>query len=133
MADVLIVDDDSDTAELLAELLQHTGHTTRVACDGREGLVRLDERLPDVVVLDVEMPKLTGPEMALEMFLHNRGLETVPIVLCSGALDLETFARHVGTGYFLAKPYDASELLALIERAIVERTPPRRSASEARS
>ena len=124
MADVLIVDDNSDTADLLAELLQHTGHTARVANDGSEGMARLHERIPDVVVLDVEMPKLTGPEMALQMFHQDRGLEEVPIVLCSGALDLDAFARQVGTKYFLEKPYDAVELLALIERALVEHTPP---------
>lgn len=132
MADVLIVDDDADTADLLSELLQHMGHTTRVARDGREGLVRLKERLPDVVVLDVEMPKLTGPELALEMFLQDHGLEDVPIVLCSGVLDLEAFADHVGTKYFLAKPYDAGELLSLIELANHERIAPHRSGSEVR-
>lgn len=133
MADVLIVDDDSDTADLLAELLQHTGHTTRVACDGREGMARLHERSPDVVVLDVEMPRLTGPGMALEMFLHDHGLEYIPIVLCSGVLDLQAFADHVGTKYFLAKPYDAGELLSLIELALVERTPPQPPSPEPQS
>ncbi len=132
MADVLIVDDDCDTADLLAELLRHTGHTTRVANDGREGLLFLNERMPDLVVLDVEMPRLTGPEMALEMFIHDHGLEDIPIVLCSGVLDLERFAKHVGTKYFLGKPYDASELLALIDRALAEGTPPQRTHLEVR-
>ncbi len=125
MADVLIVDDDLDTAELLGELLQLAGHTTRVANDGTKGMALLHARTPDVVVLDVEMPMLTGPEMALQMFFQDRGLEDVPIVLCSGALDLEELAERVGTKYFIAKPYDAAALLTLIELAHAERIPPR--------
>ncbi|MCW5831528.1 MAG: hypothetical protein KIS78_03635, partial [Labilithrix sp.] len=74
--------------------------------------------------LDVEMPALTGPEMALEMFLRDRGLENIPIILCSGVLDLESIAADVGTRYFLPKPYDPSALTRLIQRVLEERAAP---------
>src|SRR5690348_3010999 len=64
MADVLVVDDNLDISELLEALLAEEGHLVRVAHDGEEGLRALDERLSDVVILDVDMPVLDGPGMA---------------------------------------------------------------------
>jgi DNA-binding NtrC family response regulator len=130
MANLLIVDDDADMAALLADLLCLSGHTTRVASNGKEGLAALHASKPDLVVLDVEMPMLTGPEMALEMFLRDRGLEHIPVVLCSGVLDLDRVAAFVGTRYFMSKPYDPVVLMELIERALVERVPPHPSVPE---
>ncbi|MBX3197791.1 MAG: response regulator [Labilithrix sp.] len=124
MADLLIVDDDAETADLLSELLRFDGHVTRIATNGMEGLTLLRERRPDLVVLDVEMPALTGPEMALEMFLRDRGLENIPIILCSGVLDLDSIAAEVGTRYFLPKPYDPLVLTRLIQRVLEERAAP---------
>jgi DNA-binding NtrC family response regulator len=125
MADLLIVDDDRDIAEAAAESLACEGHTIRIARDGVEGLELLRERRPDVVLLDVEMPRLTGPEMAYQAFLTDAGLEQVPVVLLSGAVDLLRMAARVGTPYFLAKPYKLETLLALLARVLVEREPPR--------
>jgi len=125
MADILIVDDDADTAEILCDVLLERGHEVRVAHDGRDGLAHLHLRLPDLVVLDVEMPVLTGPEMAYEMFLRDHGLEHVPIILSSGVWDLQAVAAVVGTPYFLAKPFMLAAMLSLIERALRERTAPR--------
>ena len=124
MADILIVDDDEDTAEALSELLLLYGHRLRVAHDGLEGLRCLDERLPDLVLLDVEMPRLSGPGMAYQMFLRDLGRERIPIVLLSGLLDLSEVASAVGTPYFLGKPYSIDAVLALIARALEEKAPP---------
>ncbi len=124
MADMLVVDDDFDTAEALSDFLLMYGHRLRMACDGVEGLRCLDERLPDLVLLDVEMPRLNGPGMAYQMFLRDLGRERIPIVLLSGLLTLSEVAAAVGTPYFLGKPYSIDAALALIARALEERTPP---------
>ena len=84
MADILIVDDDADLSEIVRDLLEEAGHTVRTASNGREGLRQLAQGLPDVVLLDVEMPVLTGPEMSYQMLVHDLGQEEVPIVLLSG-------------------------------------------------
>lgn len=125
MADLLIVDDDTDTVEALDDLLGCCGHRIRTARDGTEGLARIRSGPVDLILLDVEMPRLTGPEMAYAMFLRDAGDDKIPIVLLSGKLDLPRVAAAVGTPYFLSKPYDVDALLALIERALAERTPPR--------
>jgi DNA-binding NtrC family response regulator len=124
MADVLIVDDDVDVAELLGEAVASRGHHVRIAHDGEHGLRELAHRIPDVVLLDVEMPLLNGPGMAYQMFIHNCGLERVPIVLLSGIVGLREIAARVGTPYFLEKPYSVSAVLSMCERALVERIAP---------
>jgi DNA-binding NtrC family response regulator len=124
MADLLIIDDDVEIADVLADLLRDEGHEVRVGRDGRDGLTLLEERRPDLVLLDVEMPVLTGPEMAHEMFLHDLGLEEIPLILVSGVLDLRRVAAAVGTPYFLSKPYDMRRLLGLVDKALTERLPP---------
>jgi CheY-like chemotaxis protein len=124
MADLLIVDDDQDTADALAELLACEGHELQVARDGLEGLERVRSGPVDLILLDVEMPRLTGPEMAYRLFLRDLGDEKIPIVLLSGKLDLQRVAATVGTPYFLAKPYTVDALLALVDEALTQRTPP---------
>ena len=58
MADLLLVDDDSDAAQTLSEVLRAEGHAVRIARNGEQGLAELARRLPDAVLLDVEMPCL---------------------------------------------------------------------------
>jgi DNA-binding NtrC family response regulator len=125
MADLLIVDDDEDVSWVLEQLLLREGHTVRIAADGEAGIAALQQRLPDLVILDVEMPILDGPSMAYRMFVHNCGLENIPIVLSSGVMDLPAVASRVGTPYFMPKPYDVAAMLALVQRALTERALPR--------
>ena len=124
MADILIVDDDADLGDLLGEVLGELGHDVRVARNGREGLSALDEVLPDLIVLDIEMPVLDGPGMAHEMLVRDAGLEKIPILLISGYVDLSDVAARVGTRYFAPKPCRLDTLLGLLDRALSERAPP---------
>jgi len=125
MADVLIIDDDIDTAEVLASILQMNGHEVRIGYNGQEGLQLARQRRPDLALLDIEMPMFDGPGMAYEMLLHDMGLEHVPIVFLSGAPNLREIAGKVGTPYFLTKPYRYQQVTTLIERALGERIAPR--------
>ena len=125
MADLLIIDDDVDSADALADILRAEGHEVRVGFNGQEGLSLVHERTPALVLLDVEMPLVSGPAMAYEMFLRDTGLEEVPIVLLSGVQNLADVAVTVGTPYFLGKPYRLETLLALVGRVLSERTAPR--------
>ena len=125
MADLLIIDDDPDMADALAELMRAEGHDVRVGYDGSEGFRLAHERLPDAALLDVEMPVLDGPGMANKLLLHNMGLEAVPVVFLSGVTNLEDVAAQVGTPYFLGKPYRYEGVVALVNRALAERIAPR--------
>jgi DNA-binding NtrC family response regulator len=124
MADVLIVDDDLDTATVLAEMMRAEGHDVRVGYNGSEGLHLASERPPDVALLDVEMPFLDGPGLAYQMLVHNMGLEAVPVIFLSGVTNLKEIAQESGTPYFLGKPYRYDDVVALLGRALSERVAP---------
>lgn len=124
MADLVVVDDTPEITELLDALLRAEGHDVRTAGDGAQGMKALAERLPDLVIMDVEMPVLDGPGMAYRMLVEDCGRESVPIVMVSGAPNLPRIARRVGTRYLLAKPFDPDALLALVAQALEERSPP---------
>lgn len=127
MANVLIVDDDSDTVEASTHLLEASGHRVQTGYNGEEGLKSLGEgKLPDCVLLDVDMPVLSGPGMAHRMLLHDAGEENIPIVLLSARADLAEIAARVGTPYFLTKASTdyGDRLLELLDRALRERVAP---------
>jgi DNA-binding response OmpR family regulator len=124
VADLLIVDDDQDLAAVLEAALRWRGHDVRVGCDGEEGLRLIADRRPDLVLLDVDMPVLSGPDMSWVLFLRNCGDESIPLVLLSGTLGLAHVAAVVGTPYFLPKPYSLEAVLSLVDRVLDERTPP---------
>lgn len=125
VADVLIIEDDLDSADALSEIIRAEGHDVRVAYNGQDGLRLARERTPDLALLDVEMPLLDGPGMAYEMFLHDMGLECVPVAFISGVDNLRDVATSAGTPYFLGKPYRYEQIVALVNRALSERVPPR--------
>jgi CheY-like chemotaxis protein len=124
MADLLVVDDDQDMADLLTDVLQSPARGVRVAHDGREGLKMVAQHRPDLILMDVEMPVLGGPEMAARMLIRNCGEEKIPIILLSGVLDLARIAARVGTPYFLSKPYTLDALLTVVSLALEQRVPP---------
>jgi DNA-binding NtrC family response regulator len=128
LADLLIIDDDLDSADALSMAMLAAGHEVRVGYNGCEGLHLAKERSPDIVLLDVEMPVMNGPGMALAMFIHDMGLENVPLILLSGVPELFEVAREVGTPYFLGKPFRLAAIVALVKRVLAERVAPRHQA-----
>jgi CheY-like chemotaxis protein len=127
MANVLIVDDNPDSVEATTELLESAGHRIQTGKNGEEGLKSLGAGpLPDCVVLDVDMPVLSGPEMAHRMLLHDAGEERIPILLVSGRSDLSEVAARMKTPYFLTKATSdyGKTLLTVLDRALSERRAP---------
>jgi CheY-like chemotaxis protein len=124
MANILVVDDDVHVMKAEAQLLTLAGHQVLKARTGQEGLEVLKrEPMPDCIVLDVEMPVMSGPEMAYAMLLHDAGQELIPILLVSGRSDLATVAARIGTRYFLSKgDVDYSgRLIGLVATILKER------------
>jgi len=124
MADLLIVDDDRDAADALADLMRVEGYQVRIGHNGQEGLRLASDPLPDVALIDVQMPVLGGPGMVHGMMLHDMGLETVPVIFMSGLPNVEEIAAEVGTPYFLRKPFGADQAATIVKRALTERRVP---------
>jgi CheY-like chemotaxis protein len=124
VADVLVVDDDLDMAELVKLLLEGEGHQVRLAANGQDGLRELAIALPDLVLLDIEMPVLDGPAMAYRMFVQDLGMDLIPIVVSSGAAFAAGVAREIGTPYGLFKPYGEAALVRMVNKALAERIAP---------
>jgi len=127
MANVLIVEDDPDTLEISTEVLEAAGHQVRKGANGEEGLDSLSVGPhPDCLLLDVDMPVLSGPGMAHRMLMHDAGQENIPILLVSGREDLAELARRMGTPYFLSKGSHeyGKMLLEILDRALRERRAP---------
>jgi DNA-binding response OmpR family regulator len=125
MADLLVVDDDSDAADALAVVMRAQGYTVRVGYNGVEGLRLAREQLPHAALIDVQMPVLGGPAMVRRMLISDMGLETVPVIFMSGRPDIEAIAAEVGTPYFLRKPFSAADASALVTLALTERRLPK--------
>jgi CheY-like chemotaxis protein len=124
-ANVLIVDDDFDLVDCISDILEAEGYRVHTAHTGEEGLsVLRSASLPDVVLLDVDMPLLGGPGMAHKMLLHDAGEERIPIVLFSARSDLPALASEMGTPYSIAKPFNVDALLSLLRLAISEQRSP---------
>ena len=125
MASIVLIDDDDDIRETMADLLAMEGHDVRAARNGVEGLQALDDHFPQLVVTDVEMPVLDGRAMVFRMFVENLGRENIPVILVSGAADLREVAAVLGTPYYLAKPFPLEALNATNGRALTEAIPAR--------
>ncbi|MEI2702018.1 MAG: response regulator transcription factor [Baekduia sp.] len=125
-ARVLIVEDDEDIAEVLQRSLRMEGYQTRVARDGEQALEMAAEYIPDLVVLDLGLPKIDGMEVARRL----RAGDDVPILMLTArdAIESRVDGLDVGADDYLVKPYERQELLARL-RALLRRRPPRGSAS----
>lgn len=123
---VLVVEDDGDIADVLRRSLRHEGYEVRTAADGVEALDCAIEFVPDVVVLDLGLPRLDGVEVCRR--LREGG--DVPILILTARTDTEDRVLGLDSGAddYLVKPFERQELLARI-RALLRRRPPRGSAS----
>ena len=113
---VLIVDDNRDFATSLAALLEEFGHETFVAHDGEAGVALAAERLPDVVLLDIGLPRMDGYEVARRL-RASPALGGVTLVALSGYSQEEDkrLGREAGFDHYLVKPIDAAELVNILD------------------
>lgn len=112
--DVLIVDDNADQLTAFAALLRAAGMRAQVATSGRDALVQLERSAPDVIVVDGQMPDMTGADVILRA---RRRLPQLPALVCTGYPPTHpTVASAIAAsnGAYVAKPVD----LATFHRAL---------------
>jgi DNA-binding response OmpR family regulator len=123
---VLIVEDDEDIALAVQRSLRMEGYEVRIAGDGEAALEEAVSFVPDLVILDLGLPKLDGMEVARRL----RADSDVPILMLTARDAVESRVEGLDTGAddYLVKPFERQELLARM-RALLRRRPPRGSRS----
>lgn len=112
---VLVVDDEEDVEQFVSMILENAGYEVQCAGDGEQALRKIETQRPDLVVLDLMMPKVNGWEV-LER-LHSAGAPP-PVVVILSALDDHERARRNGAVASVGKPFDVGQLLATCARAL---------------
>lgn len=109
--EILVVDDQHEITELVAEVLSEEGYLVRTAHDGLAALDEIRRRRPDLLLLDVTMPLMTGDQL-LRRLRHGDGVD-LPVILMTADRTPERFGA-LGADWLLRKPFDLGCLLQLV-------------------
>lgn len=122
---VLVVEDDEEIAQVLQRSLRIEGYEVRTAGDGVSALEQAHAFLPDLVILDLGLPRLDGIEVARA--LRDGGDVPILVLTARDALESRVEGLDAGADDYLVKPFERQELLARM-RALLRRRPPRGAA-----
>ena len=122
---ILIADDDPDILEVLGDRLVAQGYQVRTARDGVEALRSLNEEIPDVLLLDLQMPRMGGLDLLRRLAEEERDI-TVVVITAVGTIERAVEAMKNGAYDFLTKPFDPEQVTITVAKAL-EREGLRRS------
>lgn len=112
---VMVVDDSLTVRKITGRLLAREGYHVITAKDGVDALEQLIDMVPDVMLVDIEMPRMDGFDLTRNVRADER-LKNVPIVMITSRIadKHRNYAREIGVNHYLGKPYDEDELLRII-------------------
>jgi two-component system OmpR family response regulator len=121
-ANILIVDDEPDIRDTLALMLSEEGYRVRTACDGVDALKSISIQEPDLILLDMNMPKMGGI-----VFYHNiantyDGSSKYPVIVLTARGDLENLFTDFKIDGFMTKPFDFEILMNKIHTILIQTT-----------
>lgn len=114
MKQIVVADEDASLLSLLVETLTSRGYVLTTARDGQEAWRLIQEDVPDVAILDVRMPKLTGIEVC-RLIRADPKTRSVRVLFLTGHPEQKALARRVGADAYLLKPFSPRELRRAIE------------------
>ncbi len=131
---ILIVDDNVDAVELLKKRLRSEGYDTAEAYNGEEGLKMVVEYNPDLIILDVMMPKLDGYE-ACQRLKTDENTIYIPVIMLTAKSDVESKVKglDIGADDYLPKPFDYKELSARVRSLLAIKASRERLVEEEKS
>jgi twitching motility two-component system response regulator PilG len=116
---VLVVDDSPTICKLVEITLEKHGYYVVTAADGLEGLARISERMPDLILLDITMPRMDGYQLC-KTIKGNRETENIPVIMLSGKDGFfdKVKGRMAGSSDYITKPFEPKELVEFVEAHI---------------
>ena len=113
MADILIVEDDKSINELIRRTVRMTGHRGLPVHDGREALKAVDQKVPDLILLDMKLPDISGFELLKQW-------KQIPVICVTARGEIEDRVRGLNGGAedYIVKPFAVEELVARIQAAL---------------
>src|SRR5215211_3055169 len=118
-ARILIIEDNPTNLDLMTYLLSAFGHTPLTAHDGEEGLQAAQRETPDLIICDLQLPRLNGYEVARWLKSHP-GLRAIPLVAVTALAMVGDRDKVLAAGFdrYISKPIDPQTLVALVERLL---------------
>ncbi len=119
MTKILIVDDEKDIVETLSFMLKTKGYETITAYDGEEGLKLAKEEHPDLIILDVMMPKINGYKIC-RLLKYDAKYKNIPIVMVTARSQEgdKLIGEETGADRYITKPFEFSDILDVINELI---------------
>ena len=116
---ILIIEDEPNQADLIQFNLEQDGYEVHKAKDGEEGLTKAHEILPDIILLDWMIPKMSGPDVCRKI-RKSQDIKETPIIMISAKSEEQdkVFGLDLGVDDYISKPYSIKELLARVRAAI---------------
>jgi two-component system, cell cycle response regulator DivK len=121
MSTILIVEDNEKNMKLVRDILQYEGHATLEAATGAEGVRLALEHVPDLVLMDIQLPDFDGAE-ALRRIRADAALDAVPIVAISASVMPDEQQKVIQSGFdaFITKPIDLKHFRATVQRFLAD-------------
>lgn len=112
MKNILLIEDTEEMRRLLQTNLCARGYDLVMAEDGEKGLSLANQKQPDLIILDVRLPSLSGWEVLVRL-KNNNALKTIPVIIITASenLDDETRALKLGAVHYFTKPFSLRDLL----------------------
>ena len=123
MARIYVADDDADLRNILTFALQEEGHEVLVAQDGEEAMEHILDEPPDLLILDIEMPRMDGLQVleALDTYALKRTVKVL-VLTARGSEEDRIRGLQEGADRYLGKPFESSELAEAV-REVLEASP----------
>ncbi len=118
---ILFADDDAHLVEILLLRFKAAGYETVDAYDGEEALLKMRAQKPDLVIMDITMPKMNGYTLVREM-KDDEALKNIPVIVLSGKDTMQDIFQIEGVGTYMVKPFEFDELLAKVKEMLGEQS-----------
>jgi two-component system cell cycle response regulator DivK len=121
MSTILIVEDNEKNMKLVRDILQHQGHATLEAATGVDGVRLAMERLPDLILMDIQLPDIDGIA-ALRQIRAQPNLDATPVIAVSASVMPDEQQKVVSSGFdaFITKPIDLKRFRETVHRFLTQ-------------